>query len=251
MDSTVGYYAGGWPAALARSLFDRGVDLRRLLFVAREGDPRFALGSYQLTTSFTTTADLGDRYRKIQLPAEAFDPLESYGRVGLHQPVLPLEIALNHQDLGSSADWSVYYESVHGGIQLTDWDSNHPGDSALLQIRSPSKATFVLHSKRRVAPPGHGLLLLIYTKSASTGGYASLYEVEAHGQGSPQALQMVKPLSQTIELDGGAESRRRFGVIYLIPVRPDREYGVYIYGQGEETQFIGGWAVYYQPFPDG
>lgn len=62
---------------------------------------------------------------------------------------------------------------------------------------------------------------------------------------------MVKPLSQTIELDGGAESHRRFGEIYLIPVRPDREYGVYIYGQGEETQFFGGWAVYYQPFPDG
>jgi hypothetical protein len=58
---------------------------------------------------------------------------------------------------------------------------------------------------------------------------------------------MVKPLSPTVELKGGAPERR-YGEIYLIPVQRERQYGVYILGQGEETQYFGDWAVYYLPF---
>ena len=120
-------------------------------------------------------------------------------------------------------------------------------DRQALQIDSSGGAAFVLHSRSQFPPSREGLLILQYTKSAAEGGYASLYEVASGGRGPPQAVQMVKPISPTIDL-GNPGAGRRYGEIYLIPMRPGRRYGVYIFGQGEESQSFGDWAVHFLPF---
>jgi hypothetical protein len=246
MDSSLGYYTDGLLVDRVREIvLKRG--LQRLLLVARSGEqPRYSLSDYMLTTNFTT-AQTGhtDRYREYELPAAAFRVVLKEGNLRLFESLQAPGAVLGGPELLAADAWQVYYESHPKTTKVSD-GVDATGTPKLTLISS-DKGTFVLHSTVRYNPGTDGLLLLAYTKSAAEGAYASLYQAgSAVGSEDLWAVQMAKPLSQTVELDGGVE--RAFAELYLIQVRAQRHYGLYVYSRGQDRQSFGDFALYFVPY---
>ena len=246
MDNSIGYYTDD---LLVKRVRETAVDgrLDRVFLVARAGDvARYSLGDYMLTTNFTTAeAGHSDRYRKFELPAGAFRVVGETGELRLFESVgAPQEVTGGGGEWGTDA-WRIYYESHPGTTRLAG--GTVPGDPDDLVLTGAEKGTFVLHSVFRYRPDRMGLLLLAYTKSAAEGSYASLYQAgSASGSEDLWAVQMAKPLSQTVELEGPVE--RAVAELYLVPVQQSRYYGVYIFSRGQSRHSFGDFALYFLPY---
>ena len=246
MDSSLGYYTDGLLEERVREVVLKG-RLQRLLVAARSGaGSRYSLADYMLTTNFTT-AEAGhtDRYRNYELPAGAFQAVRQTGNLRLFESLHPPEIVVDGSEHLATDAWRVYYESHPNTTKIS---TGVDDGSRELRLSAVNEATFVLHSTFRFDPGGDGLLLLAYTKSGAEGAYVSLYQAgSATGAEDLWAVQMAKPLSQTIKLDDAGEERP-FAELYLIQVKAQRHYGLYIYSRGLVEQSFGDFNLYFVPF---
>ncbi len=243
MDSSLGYYTDDLLLQRVSEVVLSG-SLKRLLLAARQGDgPRYSLGDYMLTTNFTT-AKTGhtDRSRKYELPAKAFRVVRETGNLRLFESLQAPSAVIDGPRSLAADTWRVYYESHPKTTRISV--AVDAAGSSQLGLSSTDQATFVLHSSFRYHPRADGLLLLAYTKSAAEGAFVSLYQAgSAAGLEDLQVVQMAKPLTQTIELEGTVE--RPFAELYLAQVSARRHYGLYVFSSGLAQQSFGDFALYF------
>jgi hypothetical protein len=248
MDASVGYYAGGRLKAQVADIF-AGDSLSRALFVVKRGNPRFDWGNYLLTTNFATPElDYRDHKVFFDFDTALFDTVSAFGTLGLYQGSQPLK-KIWGVELDKPDNWQVYYKKRPGSLGRSQVPHGSFPDRHLLHWRTEPQDAYVVQATQRFRAPTNGVMILRYSKSAAAGSYASLFETKnENGAASPKALQMAKAITASIELSADPKARRRFGEIYLLPVKKDGVYGVFLTSQNVTEQYTGDWGVYYMPW---
>lgn len=204
---------------------------QRLLFVASADDGRFGLSNYLMKT------DAGSR--SVALPPAAFEriygkgPLEVFALQGSGQRLFP----------PPELTWSVLPASAGGQIRLQA-EGRALGPLSGMRLDNATGGPIHLYSTEGFAVPGPGLVLLILAKSAQA-SYASLYTRDAQGrlQRPPMLRTMTWPVPVSLA-DGG----QWFLEAYILPVRPQQPYGLYLIGAGAQQHFAD-IACFFFPLP--
>jgi hypothetical protein len=237
MDMQISHYAS---QAIHRGMtgFFRKGSVDRLLFITKQGDPRFRLDNYLL--KFNLTLDEEDYQRNLRLPVESFVELYASGGVAVNW------LASSGQRLfsGEGEDWKALRLVGEGDVELERVEpawSSRPG----MRLKSQSSGKLALQSSRTFTTPGKGLLVLTWARTGRAS--PSLYQVVEEEKGTEYLPLQMFCTNYPVEARG-ADGKIWYLEAFTLPVQEGDRFGVYIMAWDVESLHIAEISCFFFPY---
>lgn len=239
MDMQISHYGSQAIHRGMTGIFRKGT-VGRLLFITKQGDPRFRLDNYLL--KFNLTLDEVDYQRNLSLPVDSFVELYASSGVAVNW------LASSGQRLfsGEEEEWKILRLVGEGEVELKQVEpawSARPG----LHLESRAGGKLVLQSSRTFTTPGKGLLVLTWGRTERAQVSPSLYQVVEGERGTERLPLQMFCTNYPVETKG-ADGKTWYLEAFMLPVQEGDSFGVYIMAWDAEPLQMAEVGCFFFPF---